>query len=187
MEPTNGNQTRAGNVSAIERATKRVWAEWITYFETKGAATLDHASIARLALSHMPADLENPEWWAQGVAIAYEQHAGIRVPGQSAAGDFRVSVSRTVTLERDDALAAWISRFGAAASHRDHAVTNVRTSQTDKRAFYRFSLEGAGKVEVASAAKDTEKTIVTIGQTGLPTGEQIEEWRAYWKAQLHEL
>ncbi|MGO3147418.1 MAG: hypothetical protein ACTIJ6_07045 [Leucobacter sp.] len=187
MEPSNGNQTRAGNVPAIERSTKRAWDSWIAFFEAEGAATLDHAAIARLALTQMPTDLENPEWWAQGVAIAYEQHAGIRVPGQSAAGDFRVSASRTLTLPRDEALAAWVSRFGACETHRVHVVGNIRESRTEKRSFVRFSLEGAGKVEVASASKGADKTILSISQTGLTTGDQIEAWRTYWKAQLLEL
>lgn len=190
MASTDGNQTRASNIPAIERATRRRWDEWLTHFESHGAAQLTHADIAKLALSAMPEGIENPEWWAQGVAIAFEQHAGLRVPGQSAAGGFRVSASRTLTMDRDAALAAWTAQHGDDTSHLGFAVSNVRESQTEKRSFVRFSLEGAGKVEVAAELKgtaDSPKTSISINHTGLESGERIEEWRGYWKTLLGEL
>lgn len=184
------NQTRAGNVPSLERATKRPWSEWVSLFEERGAAKLAHPEIAKIALEYMPSDLENPEWWAQGAAIAFEQHAGIRVPGQSSTGTFRVGASRTLPLGRDEAVARWISAHGEVSEHLGHAARNVRESRTEKRTFYRFALEGAGKVEVAAALKDASdpgKSILTVQQEGLPDGDRIEEWRAYWKGLLAEL
>ncbi|MFC5336953.1 hypothetical protein [Leucobacter denitrificans] len=187
MSGTSGNQTRATSTQANERATGRSWGEWIEHFESHGAQKLGHPEIAKLALSAMPATLENPEWWAQGTAIAFEQHAGLRVPGQSSTGDFRVSVSRTLPVDRDAALEAWSERFGNTESHQDHAVENVRESRTEKRSFIRFSLVGAGKVEVAASPKDAAKTSLAINHTGLESAGLVEDWRAYWKALLTEL
>ncbi|GAA1584771.1 hypothetical protein GCM10009692_25650 [Leucobacter aridicollis] len=190
MSTTNGgtgNNTRGERVPAIERATGRQWADWVSVFDAHGARSLGHTEIAKLALATMPPNVENEEWWAQGVAIAFEQHAGLRVPGQSSAGDFRVSASRTLPLERDAALAAWVERFGDAAEHLGHEVTGARSSRTEKRSFWRFSLTDAGKVEVSATAKDPARTILAISQDGMSSGERIEEWRAYWKAQLAQL
>lgn len=184
---TQGNLTRGERVPAIERATGRPWAEWVAVFEAHGARSLGHAEIAKLALATMPAGVDNEAWWAQGTAIAYEQHAGLRVPGQSSTGGFRVSASRTLPLGREAALEAWLAQHAAAAEHLGHAVSGARSSETAKRAFYRFSLDGAGKVEVSATPKDAEKTVVAISQDGLTDGERIEEWRAHWKAQLAAL
>lgn len=148
---------------------------------------MSHTNIAALALELTPPALPNERWWAQAVAIAFEQHAGLRAPGQSAAGDFRVSVSRTLPVGRATALAMWIAAFGADDAHLGHTVSNRRDSETAARAFHRFSLEGAGKIEVAATPKDAAKTVLSISQTALDSGEQIEEWRAYWKAQLTRL
>jgi len=54
----------------------------------------------------MPKADESKQWWAQGVsvAIAYEQHAGLRVPGQSSDGDFRTSTTKTFSGDKDAAL-----------------------------------------------------------------------------------
>ena len=51
--------------------------------EEAGAGQINHSQIAVLALELKPADVEQKEWWAQGTAVAFEQHAGLRVPGQA--------------------------------------------------------------------------------------------------------
>lgn len=185
MASAQGNQTKAGNISALERATGRSWADWLDLFDSAGAAKLPHADIARVAREAMPDSLENPDWWAQGAAIAFEQHAGLRVPGQSSAGDFRVSASRTVTFGRDEAIERWTARFGE-QSHRDRGVSSARTSRTEKRSFWRAALEQAGKVEVSAEQKGDGRAIVVINHTGLEGPGEIEAWRAHWKACLGE-
>lgn len=183
------NQTRAGNIPALERATGRSWAEWISYFEANAAASLPHSEIARLAQEAMPATLENPDWWAQGAAIAFEQHAGLRVPGQSSTGSFRVSVSRTLPFDRDTAVEAWAAGPGSATEHLGHTASSPRRTRTDKRTFWRTDLTGAGRVEFAASPhpKDADRSAVTIAHDGLPTAEEIERWRAHWKALLAAL
>ncbi|EYT56001.1 hypothetical protein H490_0105210 [Leucobacter sp. UCD-THU] len=181
-----GNRTRAGNVPALERATGRPWHEWLRIFEAAGASGLGHAGIADVARAAMPAELQNPDWWAQGAAIAYEQHAGLRVPGQSSSGGFRVGASRTLPLDRDAAIEAWDAAHGDRAEHLGHAAGEPRRSRTDKRSFLRFDLDGAGRVEVAATPKG-EKTSLAVSHDGLADGERIEEWRAHWKSLLAEL
>ncbi len=181
-----GNRTRAGSIPALERATGLAWDELRRRFESHGAASLGHPEIARLALGWMPEDLQNPEWWAQSAAIAYEQHAGLRVPGQSSSGAFRVGASRTLAVDRDAAVEAWAAGPGLATEHLGHPASAPRRSRTEKRTFFRFDLEGAGRVEVSGTpnAKDPSKTTLAVSQDGLPDAARIEEWRAHWKALL---
>ncbi|WP_053387896.1 hypothetical protein [Leucobacter japonicus] len=184
---TDGNRTRAENVPAIERATGRDWGAWVALFEAQGAATLPHGEIAKIARAAVTDDLKNPDWWAQGIAIAYEQHAGLRVPGQSSTGTFRVSASRTLTLDRDAAIEAWTAAHGDRTEHLGHAPGDPRPSRTEKRSFWRFSLDGAGKVEISATPKGDDKVILAVSQDGLADGDRIEEWRAHWKALLAAL
>ena len=180
------NRTRAENVPAIERATGREWSAWVALFEAQGAPTLEHRAIVKIARAALADDLRNPEWWAQAIAIAYEQHAGMRVPGQSSAGTFGVSASRTLPSDRDAAIDAWKAAHGSRSEHLGHAASAARSSRTEKRSFWRFDLEGAGKVEVSATSKG-EKSTLTVSQSGLSNGERIEEWRAHWKALLAAL
>ena len=211
------NQTKAENVPAIERASNRSWIDWLALFDAAGAAKLPHPEIARIARAAMPDTLKNPDWWAQGTAIAFEQHVGIRVPGQSSTGEFRVSASRTMSCDRDESIARWIARF-ASHTHLGHEAESVRQSRTEKRTFWRASLvppasamassatndpaaddsaaadsvmadpaTAAHKLEVAAEAKPDGRSLVAISHTGLPGADAIEQWRSHWKACLGEL
>lgn len=180
------NQTRGESIPGIERATNRSWEDWLSYFESHDAAKLPHPEIAKLARAAVPDTVKNPDWWAQGIAIAFEQHAGLRVPGQSSTGTYRVSASRALDVDRDDAIEAWVASHGEAEDHRGHAVTGARRSRTDKRSFFRFSLEGAGKVEVSATpnAKDPSRSTLGVSHDNLASDDDIEPWRAHWKALL---
>lgn len=182
---TPGNLTRAENVPAIERASGRSWQEWLETFEAAGAQTLGPRAVARVAREAMPDLLTNPDWWAQATAIAFEQHAGLRVPGQSSTGTFRVSASRTLPLDRDSTLEVWLKHNGDTSEHLGHEVSQGRGSLADKRSFWRLSLEGAGRVEVAATAgKGPSKTILGVNHESLTDSQSIEQWRAYWKELL---
>lgn len=186
-ERSGANQTRATSIPGIERATGMRWEEWERVFEAEGAKSLPHPEIAKAARRNMPDHVENPDWWAQGIAIAYEQQTGLRVPGQSSTGTFRLSASRTVVGDRDTVLERWIAAHGNDAEQRGHEVQNRRTSRTEKRSFWRADLDGAGKLEVSTAAKDAERVLVALQHIDLQDGELIEEWRPHWKALLADL
>lgn len=182
-----GNATRGESIAAIERATGRSWPEWVAHFEASGAGALTHPEIVRIARPAVPDTLQNPDWWAQAISIAFEQHAGLRVPGQSSTGTFRVSASRTLPGDRDLCVDAWEAGPGAATAHRGHAVDAPRRARTEKRTFWRAKLEGAGKVEVAAVAKDAHRVVLSVSHDGLPSGDEIETWRSHWKYLLSGL
>lgn len=184
--------TKPSNVAAIERSTGRDWNTWFDMLSQSGAAAREHADIARLAREAMPETVTNPDWWAQGVAIAFEQQAGLRVPGQSSTGSFRVSASRTVELDRDAAIEAWALLVGSAPSFREHECGEPRRSKTPKRSFWRVDVTGAGRVEVAAtpkagSAEHSERSILAVNHEGLPDAESVETWRAHWKALLAKI
>lgn len=178
--------TRASNLPAIERATERPWAEWAAELAALGADALSHTDIAALALDRMPKQLENPAWWAQGVAIAYAQHTGKRLPGQSAAGDFRAGGSKTLRLSPDDALSAWLARRGGATELDGVPATNERLNRTEKRRVWRIDLEDGGRVAVEFTGS-AERCGVAVQHGGLPDPEALARWKAFWRDELAEL
>lgn len=188
--------TRATSVPAIERATGRDWASWLELFaehgaDKHGAAKLGHAKIAKIARAALPDDMQSVDWWAQGVAIAFEQHMGLRIPGQGSDGLFRVSASRTLPLDRDAAIDAWVAAHGDGerhgTEHRGFTVQKPRRSRTEKRSFWRFDLDGMGRVDVSATPKGDDRVTLGISHDGMPSGEDIEQWRAYWKELLAAL
>lgn len=184
MSEQGTSTTRAGSTPAIERATGRAWDDWVALLSRTGAENAAHPEIARAALEAMPDGVVNPEWWAQGVAIAYEQHFGLRVPGQSSTGTFRVSASATLPLDRDAAIDAWAAHIGDMQDQRGHALERVRRARTDKRSFWRATVSGAGRIEVAATPKGEERCSLAVNHEDLADAEHIEPWRAHWKQML---
>lgn len=179
--------TRAESIPAIERASGRDWTSWLELFATQGAKDQGHAQIALIALAGLPASLQNPHWWAQAVAIAFEQHVGLRVPGQGSDGSFRVSASRTLAGDHDAAIEAWVAAHSDLTEHLGCAVRKPRHSRTEKRSFWRFDLEDGGRVEVSATPKGDDRVTIAVNHDGLASGEAIEDWRAHWKALLAQL
>ncbi|WP_169514088.1 hypothetical protein [Jonesia quinghaiensis] len=87
---------------ALERSTRRLWDQWLELLDARACATMPHPGIAQTALELMPEDVDNPQWWAQKVAITYEQHRGLRALGQASDGKFAAQASKTTPLTLDD-------------------------------------------------------------------------------------
>ena len=176
------------NTSAIAAATGRPWDEWVDLLEAAGAREMNHTTIAQLTLEHMPDSVKQREWWAQGTAIAYEQHAGLRVPGQSCTGDFQFSTSRTVPGDKDVALNAWLAvvdsreEFGGIPMESEPT-----TSSTEKWRYWRAPLADGSRVSVNISDKPKGKASVSISHTKLGSAEAIEFWKPLWKDLLAQL
>src|SRR5690625_836855 len=176
------------NISAIEAATNRPWQQWVQLLEEAGAGQMNHSQIAVLALELMPADVKQKEWWAQGTAVAFEQHAGLRVPGQTSTGDFQLSTSRTVPVNKDQALQAWLkvvnpcSEFGGVPIESEAA-----TSETDKWRYWRVRLADETRVTVTIGDKPGGKATVGLQHSKLASTEAIDQWRPIWKDLLAQM
>ncbi len=166
---------------AVERATGKPLSSWISFLDARHAADLPHKDIAIL-LSN---DGDVPGWWAQMLTVAYEQHIGRRVPGQDCTGEFSVSVSKTLSGSMDDALAWWIDLVDGRDEFSDIAITRgPDISETEKWRYWRIGLGDGSRVNVNIHQKDAGKASLGIQHEKVESQEQIEHWRAFWKAFL---
>lgn len=176
------------NTVGITNATGRPWDEWVTLLDAAGARDLNHTAIAKLTLEHMPESVERAEWWAQGTAIAYEQHTGLRVPGQSCDGDFQMSASRTVAGDKDRALAVWMDLVDGREEFGGVPIDSpATTSSTEKWRYWRVPMADGTRVSVNISDKPGGKASLSVNHTKLDAAEAIEFWRPVWKALLAEL
>lgn len=88
--------TEPKNVKALETGSGIAWKQWVDFLEPLKA--LDHTDMAKLVYEEImrAGKAKSPEWWAQGVTVAYEQYMGRRQPGQTCDGNFSVTVTKTV-------------------------------------------------------------------------------------------
>lgn len=165
----------------------REWDDWLRILEKEEAATCDHAAIAKLVLPHVPASVENPEWWAQRITVDFEKHIGRRVTGQSCDGDFTASASKTISGDMDSALEKW-EEFAAAGLAPAHVIDGPTVSRTEKWRYWRVQVADPqgqrSKVDVLFNNKTPDKATVAINHTKLATEQDRDMWKAEWRRLL---
>ena len=171
-------------IKAAETGSGISWADWLELLEPY--RELDHTGIAREALRIIleKGASTSPEWWAQGVTVLYEQEIGRRKPGQRSDGGFSVTVSRTVPGDMDAALKQWEAWVGARKDFNGVPILeSPSTSQTEKWRYWRCKLEDGSSLSVNIQTKPSgDKSSIAINHDKLETAEDVDLWRAYWKA-----
>ncbi|WP_061965747.1 hypothetical protein [Demequina aurantiaca] len=179
--------TKAMNTDAIAKATGLTWAQWVTHLNSLGGRELNHSQLATAAQEFMPPVTGNREWWSQGVAVAYEQEIGRRVPGQRADGTFEVSASRTLPGSLDDALAAWMRHVDEKATVAGRGLTQTpTTSSTAKWRRWRGKLDDGRAIGVDVGSRG-DNSVVTVTVSKMKSLEELESTRASLKALLAEI
>lgn len=179
--------TEATEYGKVERATGRRWDEWVAILEQEGAQNAEHSDIAKMALTAMP-DVKNPEWWAQSVAISYEQFTGKRVIGQSCDGSFAASASKTLSGTMDEVLQRFVEFMDQPDALDGVPLSEpAGTSQTDKWRYWRCSLEDGSRVSVNIYQKTSDKCSLGVQHSLLNSMDDRERWKSFWKTHLKNL
>lgn len=173
--------TRSSNTEAIANATGRPWSQWTKDLHEASAAELAHQQIARLAAALMPRGLANPQWWAQSVAVAFEQEIGRRVPGQAQDGTFQGSTTATLPTTLDGALERWVQAVSGLAEFNGQTLTaDPAISSSERWRYWRASFSDGTKTQVDIGLKG-EKAAVAVNVTKAGSPEKVSEWKSFWR------
>lgn len=171
------------STQAIETGTETDWGEWCTYLDASGAANLDHNAIVKIARKFRPIS----GWWAQGVAVAYEQRIGRRKPGQTSDGLFSVSISRTIDGNVASTHETWC-RFASKLTliGRQEIAATATTSVTPKRLYWRCKLDDGSAAAMSMAAKNNTKVLIVVEHNKLPIENQLGTTKQAWASLIAE-
>ncbi|MER5253969.1 MULTISPECIES: SRPBCC family protein [unclassified Streptomyces] len=168
----------------LREATGKDWPQWFAVLDAWGAASRGHTAIAR----HVREDHAVDGWYAQSVAVGYEQERGLREVGQSSTGAWRTSGSKTI-----DATAARVVEAFADDGVRARWLPDVeftlRTHRPAKSVTADFKdAEGTTtRVSVTLTAKGPEKTVVGVGHEKLRDAAEVAAYKVFWRERLAEL
>ena len=175
---------RSINIEAIEKGIGVSWSAVEDFLAGIDATRLSHKDIA-LALNESGLA---EGWWAQSATIAFEQQIGRRQPGQDCDGQFQTSVSKTVPGSMDQARDQWVAVVGGVEEFSGIAVTRgPELSDTAKWRYWRCGLADGSRVNVHIYEKAAGKASVGLQHERLESVDQLDHWRAFWKAKLGEL
>lgn len=178
--------TRPINIESIEKATKKSWKQWVSELDDSGARELSHTDLARKLYTVLDGTIESHGWWAQAITVAYEQYVGKRVPGQLANGLFELAVSKTVATSRSKLFLQTVEWFENQNELSGRKPLKPRSAETPKRSNWRCDFADGSKF-TATVEGDDKKSKLVLTHTSIPTKEEADNLKVFWKAVADKL
>jgi hypothetical protein len=163
---------------AVQRATGKTWAQWLSRLDKAGAKKMTHPEIVKQA-----AKIGAGAWWQQMVTVTYEQQRGLREKHQTTSG-FEVSVHRTLATPISKVYRAWTSPI--ARKKWLGAPITIRTARLNKVLYFHWR-GGTSNAEARFAKQSPIKTRLAIQLRKMSKRSEVEKERTYWKKALTKL
>ena len=182
--------------AAIVKKTGHGYDHWFAVLDAFDVKAKGHAAAA----AHLNQDHGLPGWHCQMITVAYERARGLRAVNQSCAGDFQVSVSKTVpasvsavakAFDEASARASWLrgadDELARALSAALSETKGKRVTVKDARnARLRYSWDGT-TVEIRITATPKGGASVVADNTKLGSAEEVTTRRGVWREALESL
>jgi uncharacterized protein YndB with AHSA1/START domain len=165
---------------AVKAKTGKTWEVWFTLLDKAGAKKLDHR--AKVAYLHNQYGLG--PWWAQMVAVTYEQMRGLRKPHEKPEG-YEISRSKTFARPLSALYDAWEDPEKRRRWLKDAGFT-IRKATPNKSLRFTW-VDGRTQVVADFYSKGGAKSQVVVQHSKLPRASAAAQMKAYWAAQLAEL
>ena len=168
---------------AVLAATGRDWAGWRAFLDGESAADMPHADIAKMlgAIGVKP-------WWRQMVTVGYERMIGRREIGQTCAGSFAANASKTLSGEKDEALARWLELVEGRVEFAGALVTGEpRITRSEKWRYWRIGLDNGSRATLGFSGKPNGKSAVGVNHEKLANAQAAAQAKAFWKDLLAQL
>lgn len=173
-----GNPSRRPYSDEVLAArTGRTYAEWFALLDEWGGTKRSHSEIAQMLVDEHGVG----GWWAQGIAVQYEQARGMRAPGQRWDGSFAATAAKTIA-----ASVGRVHHAFADASARGQWLPDmnlrVRTSRPGKS--LRADCDDGSRIEVTFVAQSAVKCQVRVEHQRLPDAAAVPTAKEFWRARL---
>ena len=179
--------------TAVMNATGKALGDWFAILDGRDARELPHKDIARLLQDEYGVS----GWWSQSVTVEYEKHTGRRETGQTQAGDYEATVTRTLPGDMEAVLGRWIAGLPEGATA---AFAGVRfagepgISRTEKWRYWRVTLTDGTRVTVTisdkpggAAKAGGPAALLAVTSSKLPARDDGDRWKAFWRRYLAAL
>lgn len=169
---------------ALREATGKGWPQWFAVLDAWGAASRGHTEIA----GHVREDHGVDGWYAQSVAVGYEQERGLREVGQSSTGDWRTSGSKTIEASAARVIEAFADD-GVRSRWLPGADVTLRTHRPAKSvtADFKDATGATSRLSVGVTVKGPAKTLVGVRHEKLADAVEVAAYKAFWRERLTEL
>ena len=145
-----------------------------------GAKDLDHKTMAERVMGELNGQIDNPGWWAQAVAISYEQEIGRRMVGQRSDGTFEINVSRSTKMGMQELMDKWTA-FASNDSEILYMIDGEpRLGGTDKRLQWRAKAIDGSKIQITSEPKKDGTAAIIATVSGIQSQDLSQQSKQKW-------
>lgn len=176
---------KIGGISseAVKNATGQEWSQWLAILDKAGARKMNHTRIA----AYLYKEQNLPGWWAQMVAVGYEQAKGKREKHQRPEG-YQISVSRVVNVPRSVLYKSWSEPRQRAKWLKASANRDIQVRQATANKSMRINWgDKKTSLEVNFYEKGKGKAQVVVQHSKLKDSKQAEKMKGYWGKKLDGL
>ncbi|WP_371529309.1 DUF4287 domain-containing protein [Streptomyces sp. NBC_01283] len=172
------------SAEALREATGKTWTQWFALLDAWDGTSHTHTEIAR----HIREEHGTDGWYAQSVAVGYEQERGLREVGQSSTGAWRTSGSKTIATSAARAIEAFTDETVRARWLPGIDLT-LRTHRPAKSvtADFKDTTGTTTRISVGITVKTPEKTTVAIGHEKLRDAAEVATYKKFWHERLSKL
>jgi uncharacterized protein YndB with AHSA1/START domain len=181
VKTTTETQKQAGMTdAAVRKATGKGWDEWFAILDKAGAQKMKHKDIALWLDEHYG---EMGGWWAQMVAVGYEQARGLRDKHQKPNG-YEISVGRTIAAPVAMLFKAWTD----ARTRKRWLSESITIRKTTENKSMRVTWEDNETIlSVNFYPKGDAKCQVVVQHTKLPNAQAAKQMKTFWSEVLEQL
>lgn len=175
---TSATQSARIGDDAVKAKTGKTWNEWFRVLDAAGGKKMTHQEIAgRLHGKHGV-----PPWWAQMVAVTYEQARGLRARHEKPEG-FEISVSRMISAPVSTTYKTWSDE----KIRKTWLPVDFKVSKATKDKSLRLIWEdGKTRVAVAFTPKG-DRCQVVAQHSKLANEKAAAKMKRYWSDALERL
>lgn len=166
---------------ALIDGTGKDLLDWFAIVDDWGGAAGSHAEIVAYLASEHHVD----GWWAQMIAVEYEQERGLPVPGRRADGTFAATAAVTVAVGAEIVFDFWADE-ARRAEWSPETVMSLVTANRPHELRFDFSEDGS-HVLVHVHDEGEHKSAVRVTHDGLSTPEIMVARKAFWRTRLEAL
>jgi len=175
---------RAGNPKisdeAVKAKTGKNWQGWFAILDKAKAQKMSHTEIATYLYDKQKQD----GWWAQMVAVTYEQVRGLRQKYEKPGG-YEVSVSKVIPVPLSSLYKSWMDEKVRNQWLKEKGmVVSKATPHKSIRAAWN---DNKTRLDINFYDKGSSKSQVVVQHARLANITEAEKMKKYWKEKLEKL
>lgn len=179
--PTRKTQQPKISNEAVLKATGKSWNQWFHELDEAGASAWPHKQIAK----HVNEGYLATFWWAQSIAVAYENARGLREKHEMPDG-YQIQREKRMAASVAKTWQAWTDPNQRKKWLPESAAATIRQVREDKHTI-RLDWPDGSRVLAGVRPLGDSRSVCGVQQSKLPDAAAAETAKAFWADRLTQL